>query len=150
MNVWGRLFNLSTKKSSIWWKLFSRIKVVNKKAIVFLQSKRVLLPFCLLKYLTKSGLDSYPMSSYLSVFYFDVCAFPPEIWDYLHRRKTYIDRVNLEFWVFVGLAISSYIQSFVEYVLVIADFLVFNIPSWTMPLYNIFLIIDYKQKRIKN
>ena len=121
MNVWGRLFNLSMKKFSIWWKLFSRIKVVNKKAIVFLQSKRVLLPFCLLKYLIKSGLDSYPMSSYLSVFYFDVCAFPPEIWDYLHGRKRYIDRVNLEIWVFVGLATSSYTKSLFRYVLVMAD-----------------------------
>lgn len=127
MNVWGRLFNLSTKKSSIWWKLFSRINVVNKKAIVFLQSKRVLLPFGNLKEPTESGLDSYPMSSYLSVFYFDVCAFPPEIWDYLHRRKTYNDRVNLEFWVFIGLAISPYIQSFVEYVLVMADEMEFRV-----------------------
>ena len=121
MNVWGRLFNLSTKKSSIWWKLFSRINVVNKKAIVFLQSKRVLLPFCFFELPTESGLDSYPMSSYLSVFYFDVCAFPPEIWDYLHRSKTYIDRVNLEFWVFVGLAISSYTKRLFKYVLVMAD-----------------------------
>ena len=147
MNVWGRLFNLSTKKSSIWWKLFSRIKVVNKKAIVFLQSKRVLLPFCLLKYLTKSGLDSYPMSSYLSVFYFDFCAFPPEIWDYLHGRKTYIDRVNLEFWVFVGLAISSYTKSWSKYILVMADFLVFTVPLSIIPLYNNFFIIDYKLKK---
>ena len=89
------------------------------------------------------------MSSYLSVFYFDVCAFPPEIWDYLHRRKTYIDRVNLEFWVFVGLAVSSYIQSFVEYVLVIADDR--NEKRITLmdhTLYNDFFIIDYKQKYI--
>ena len=136
MNVWGRLFNLSTKKSSIWWKLFSRINVVNKKAIVFLQSKRVLLPFCLLKYLTKSGLDSYPMSSYLSACYFDVYAFPPEIWDYLHGRKTYIDRVNLEIWVFVGLATSSYSKSLLKYILVMADFLVFNVHWWIIPLYK--------------
>ena len=145
MNVWGRLFNLSTKKYSIWWKLFSRINVVNKKAIVVLLSKRVLLPFWLFELPTESGLDSYPMSSYLSVFYFDVCAFPPEIWDYLHGRKRYIDRVNLEIWVFVGLATSSYTKGLFKYVLVMADdwniasigqFLVFNVHWWIIPLYK--------------